>query len=70
MTQELETISGSVENIVYRNEENGYTVLEIGCEDELITAVGQMADLCEGEEVVLHGNFKTHATFGQQFSVA
>ena len=42
MSEELknEIISGTVEDIKFRNEQNGYTVLEIGCDDELITAVG------------------------------
>ncbi len=69
MAQTLETISGTVENVVYCNEENGYAVLEISSEGELITAVGSLSDVNEGEEVRLHGFFKTHSNFGQQFRV-
>ncbi|MEG0910145.1 MAG: ATP-dependent RecD-like DNA helicase [Ruthenibacterium sp.] len=69
MAETQEQISGTVENIVYRNEENGYTVLEISSEGELLTAVGSLSDVNEGEEVVLHGCFKTHSNFGLQFAV-
>lgn len=65
--QEWETISGTVENIVYCNEENGYTVLEFSSEGDLYTAVGELADVNVGEEVTLHGRFVTHPSFGEQF---
>lgn len=62
-------VCGAVERIVYRNDENDYTVLEIGSGDELITAVGIMPMVCEGEEVRLIGTFKTHSQYGEQLSV-
>ena len=47
-------ISGKIENVVYRNESNDYTVIEISDENELlITAVGIMPLAFEGENVVL-----------------
>lgn len=67
MTDEMETIRGTVENIVYQNELNGYSVIEISSEGELVTAVGSLAELKAGEEVVLHGTYTTHASFGVQF---
>ena len=42
MEQELETLTGTVENIVYRSEETGYTVLELASDGILFTAVGEM----------------------------
>ncbi len=71
MTDELqnEILSGTVEAVKYRNEQNGYTVLEIGCDEGLITAVGIFADLSVGENVKLSGTWTYHATFGRQFKV-
>lgn len=68
-TNEMYEICGAVERIVYRNEENEYTVLEIGCEEESITAVGTMPLVYEGEELKLIGTFTSHNVYGQQFSV-
>ena len=62
-------LNGSVERIIYRNEKNGYTVIEIISEDEINTAVGIMPNIEEGEEVKLIGCWKNHMNFGRQFSV-
>ncbi len=62
-----EALSGTVEDIKFRNEQNGYTVLEIGCEDELVTAVGVFTDIYVGESVELAGTWMHHPTFGRQF---
>lgn len=69
MTEETEKeiIEGTVEDIRFRNEQNGYTVLEIGCDDELITAVGIFSDISVGETVKLSGAWTYHNTFGRQF---
>ena len=62
-------ISGRIENVVYRNESNDYTVLEVVNEkDELITAVGVIPMAFEGENVTLHGYWTFHKEFGRQFS--
>lgn len=66
-TQTLEQIKGTVENIVFQNAENGYTVLEVESEGELLTAVGALSGVRVGEEVVLHGTFHEHSSFGLQF---
>ncbi len=64
-----ETIKGTIENVVYRNESNDYTVLEISNEkDELITAVGIIPMAFEGENVILSGQWTYHKEFGKQFS--
>lgn len=63
----LETISGTVEEIVYKNETNDYTVFQISINDELVTAVGEIPMLTEGERVVLYGTWTFHKEFGKQF---
>jgi len=72
MNQEeaLFELSGQVESIIYRNDENGYTVLELTGEDSLITATGVMPLISVGETVKLIGAFKNHPTYGEQFAVS
>lgn len=67
--QNAERLNGTVEDIRFRNEQNGYTVLEIGCDDELVTAVGTFSDISVGETVRLSGTWVYHPTFGRQFKV-
>ena len=64
-----ETISGTVDSVIYRNEENGYTVLELDCDDDYIIAVGELGDISAGEEVTLVGDYTTHSKYGLQFNV-
>ena len=65
----MEKISGVVENVVYKNESNDYTVFEIADEDNrLITAVGIIPMVNEGETVILEGQWTYHKEFGKQFS--
>lgn len=63
-------LSGQVEEIIYRNEENGYTVIELMGEESMITATGVMPMLSVGEAVKLYGVFKNHPTYGEQFAVS
>lgn len=67
--EELEKLEGMVEHIIFCSEDTGYTVLEFSSEGELYTAVGELSDVSEGEEVTLHGRFATHPNFGEQFRV-
>ena len=62
-------LDGSVEDIIYSNSENGYTVCVINCGGEPITLVGIMPYLAEGETIRVQGDWTTHATFGKQFRV-
>lgn len=65
----LETLKGTIENVVYRNESNEYTVIEIvDDEDNLITAVGTLPMAFEGEIVILKGRWTYHKDFGKQFA--
>lgn len=66
---EQRTIKGVIENVVYHNDNNDYTVLEIVDEENtLITAVGIMPMAFEGENVILVGNYTFHKEFGRQFA--
>lgn len=65
--KELLEMEGSVENIVYHNDSNQYTVLEINCGEELVTVVGTFPYISVGEKLHLYGTWTSHATFGQQF---
>lgn len=60
-------ISGVVSHVTFSNSENGFTVMELESEDELITAVGIMPELKEGELLELYGYWDFHASFGRQF---
>lgn len=66
----METITGFVEHIVYRNEENGYTVLNLASneEDEVI-CVGVFQMISEGESLELTGEYTVHPSYGPQFKV-
>ena len=68
MPENLLQLEGNVENIVYRNEENGYTVLEIADGEDVITAVGSMPPVTAGDKVVLTGDFTEHKIYGRQFA--
>ncbi len=63
----LEKIHGEVDSVIYRNDDNGFAVLMLKWEDELITVVGDIGNVEEGEELVCTGRFVTHQKFGEQF---
>ena len=65
----LETIRGYVDHIIYRNTENGYTVLVLICEEEELTCVGLFSDIVEGENIEARGEYTDHPTYGRQFKV-
>ncbi len=62
-------IEGTVENILFRNETNGYVVLDLDAGGEPITVVGELGDIDEGECLSLYGQYITHPRFGPQFQV-
>ena len=68
LTEEMENLYGMVEEIIYRKEETGYTIIDVASEDgELITVVGVLPDISAGEEVHFVGTWEQHPTFGRQF---
>ena len=66
----LEVITGYVEHIVFRNNENGYTVFNLENEDGEITCVGSFNYINEGELLELEGEYVTHSVYGTQLKVS
>jgi len=64
---ELVKISGTVEGIVYKNPSNGYVILELDFNNTLITVVGEIGDVDEGEELSLEGEYVNNPKYGVQF---
>lgn len=62
-------LKGSVEEIIFRNDENGYTVISFDNEGTLVDCVGIFPSLSEGEMLKLTGEYKTNSRFGEQFAV-
>lgn len=68
---ETVTVTGIVEEIIYANPDNGYTVCDIESKEEgLFTATGYMPYVSEGESVSMSGSWTTHPEYGEQFKVA
>ena len=66
--KQLLELDGTVENIVFRNDKNGYSVLTLLCDGIAATAVGNMTDVNIGDELKLYGNWKVNPNYGEQFS--
>ncbi|MBQ6693071.1 MAG: ATP-dependent RecD-like DNA helicase, partial [Clostridia bacterium] len=67
----MEEICGIVKTVIFRNEENGYTVLELTDADgDEITAVGPLPLANVGERIELSGSWADHPTYGRQFKAA
>ena len=67
--KKLETLSGTIENVIYRNDNNDYTVIDVATADnDLVCAVGIMPMAFEGEQVKLTGSWTYHKEFGKQFA--
>lgn len=64
------TLEGLVEEIIFSNYANGYTVCVLDCDGEPVTATGCMPYLSEGESVKVSGSWTIHAEYGRQFSVS
>ena len=64
-----ETIEGYVDHIIFRNEDNGYTVMVVIAEEEELTCVGSFQYLSEGETIKAYGHYTEHPSYGRQFSV-
>ena len=65
----LETLEGEIYEIIYQNEDNGYTVCDIEVNNSLVTACGHMPFVAPGEQVVMTGKWVNHPDYGEQFSV-
>lgn len=68
--EKLLQLTGTVEKVVYRNDKNQYTVLEINTGDELITVVGSLPYASEGEILHVYGTWTSHMSYGEQFKAS
>lgn len=70
MDYELDLIelAGTADSVIYKNEENGYTVLRLRDENgEIVTVVGCFPYVAPGETMIISGKWVTHGTHGRQF---
>ena len=66
----MEELTGYVENIIFRNADNGYTVMEFASEEMLNTCVGLFPVINEGENLIVRGEYVNHPTYGKQLKVS
>lgn len=62
-------VEGVVEDIIYKNPENGYCVLRLETQEGDLVAVGTLPLVSEGETLELEGDYTEHKTYGRQFAV-
>lgn len=63
-------LEGYVEHIIFRNEENGYTVFELGKGNDPICCVGILHSINEGEYLEMSGSYMIHNIYGKQFKIS
>lgn len=66
----METVTGFIDHIIFRNETNGYTVLSLTCEKEDIVCVGFFRTMDQGENIEAVGEFVTHPPYDDQFKIS
>lgn len=62
-------VTGNVEEVIFHNEENGYTVAILDTPDEIITIIGNIPLIREGERLKVVGTNVVHATYGEQLKI-
>lgn len=62
-------LTGEVQDIIYQNEQNSYTVCTVKTEEGTVTAVGYLPFLSAGEQIALTGEWVTHPDYGEQLKV-
>lgn len=67
--RDLTTIKGMIQEVIYRNEDNNYTVVLVSFNDEMVTCTGKFPIINEGEWVELDGKFILNQKYGEQFAV-
>ena len=66
----FQQLSGSIERVIYANEENGYAVCDLGTDDnDLVTIQGTLPYIAEGDGVTVYGRWVHNPKYGRQFSV-
>ncbi len=63
----MEQLEATVSDITYRNEENGYTVMQVRAGRDKVTVVGALPELSSGEQVILSGSWVEHPQYGKQW---
>jgi len=66
----VEQLEATVSDITYRNEDNGYTVMQVRAGREKITVVGALPELSSGEQIVLSGSWVDHPQYGRQWKAS
>ena len=66
----MEELRATISETMFRNEENGYTVLACRAGRENVTVVGIMPEVAAGEKAVFHGDWTTHPQYGKQFKAS
>ncbi|MCR5150445.1 MAG: ATP-dependent RecD-like DNA helicase [Clostridiales bacterium] len=67
MENQTEKISGVVQDIIFQNDDNGYTVAEIYCDGEDVVCTGYLGNIYPGEKLSLSGLWTVNSTYGRQF---
>lgn len=62
-------LEGQIEEIIYQNEINSYTIAVLVCEDEIHTVVGYLPFITTGDTIKAEGKFVTHQEYGRQFKI-
>ncbi len=65
-----ENLTGVIEGVTFFNEDNGYTVMDISVNNEILTVVGNFPKLVQGEKITVEGEWVNHPTFGAQFKAS
>ncbi len=67
---DAERLEGNVSGIIFRNEENNYSVISVAVGRKEYTATGTLPALAVGEQIILEGNFTEHPNYGKQFKIS
>lgn len=66
----MEQLAGTAENTLFRNEENGYSVLSLRTKEGPQTVIGILPEFSAGEKITFSGSWVTHPQYGRQFRAA
>lgn len=67
--EEIIKLEGTIAHITFQSEQTGFTVMELETDEEIVTVVGEMAGVGEGQKLVAFGEYVNHPSFGTQFKV-
>ena len=65
----MDKIKGYIDHLIFRNSDNGYTVMVVNHEGEELTCVGTFPVITEGELIEATGHYTEHAVYGTQFQI-